>query len=72
MNNRQKAAIRQIEDAMKSAENAGIAFAGIDTRLVAFSKKQFYEIGKGRSPGEIINKLDYVSVACDYIDSCAT
>lgn len=77
MNNRQLAAIREVEAAMKKLEESGLLLAGVDSSLVAFSKRQYYglpknEWGVSPHPAGIMNELDSVAIACPYIDSGGT
>lgn len=77
MNNRQLAAIREVEAAMKKLEAAGLVIAGIDSDLVAFRKRQYYGIPKNKwgvlpHPSGIINDLDYEIIECPFIDAGGT
>lgn len=77
MNEKQLAAIREVETAMKKLANSGLVLASVDAELIAFPKRQYYKLPKndyGQLPGpaEIINKLDYISIKSPFIDSGGT
>lgn len=77
MNNKQLAAIREVEAAMKKLANSGLVLAGVDAELIAFPKRQYYKMPKddfGQLPGpaKIINELDYISIKCPFLDSGGT
>lgn len=77
MNNRQIAAVREVEAAMKKLEDSGLVLAGVDSGLVAFSRRQYYSLPKNLfnvlpGPAEVINELDYISIKCPFIDCGGT
>lgn len=77
MNNKQLAAIREVETAMKKLANSGLVLAGVDSDLIAFTKRQYYKLPKNNyghlpGPAEVVNELDYIKIECPYIDSGGT
>lgn len=80
MNEEQLKAIKSVERAMKKLENTGLSLAGVDGELLAFDDKEFRKIsandaktrGWEPAPGQIMSMLDYHSIRCPYVDSCAT
>jgi len=77
MNNRQRAAVCAVEEAMVELKASGLILAGVDDCLIAFSRRQYYKLpktvfGNVPAPAEIINELDHLIIDCPYIDSGGT
>lgn len=72
MNARQTKAVDALQRAITRCQNVGLSMAGIDDDLVIFRTSDFTAVSNGKSPAEVINEMDYVSLEAPYIDSGAS
>jgi len=54
-------AIKKLEKAIKEVRRCGVALAGVDDMLCAFSQAEFDLISRGRAPAEVVKDLEYIS-----------
>lgn len=64
MNEKQLAAVKSVERAMRKIERAGLAITQIDSSLVAFVVVEYEPYSRTKSPDEAINEITNIKIDC--------